>query len=127
MAKNIVICCDGTGNEYGDNNSNVIQLYRSLIVDGKRQVGYYHPGIGTEGSPTSTNKIESFFSIVGGLAFGVGFLRYVSDAYRYLMDVYEQGDNVYLFGFSRGAYTVRALAGVLQMFGLLCPGNDGLI
>jgi uncharacterized protein (DUF2235 family) len=127
MAKNIVICCDGTGNEYGDNNSNVIQLYRSLIIDGKRQVGYYHPGIGTEGSPTSTNKIESFFSIVGGLAFGVGFLRYVSDAYRYLMDVYEQGDNVYLFGFSRGAYTVRALAGVLQMFGLLCPGNDGLI
>jgi uncharacterized protein (DUF2235 family) len=127
MAKNIVICCDGTGNEYGDDNSNVVQLYRALIIDGKRQVGYYHPGIGTEGSPSSTNKVESFFSIIGGLAFGVGFLRYVSDAYRYLMDVYEEGDSVYLFGFSRGAYTVRALAGVLQMFGLLCPGNDGLI
>jgi len=43
------------------------------------------------------------------------------------MNVYEDGDHVYLFGFSRGAYTVRALAGVIHMFGLLCPGNDGLI
>lgn len=43
------------------------------------------------------------------------------------MNVYEDGDEVYLFGFSRGAYTVRAIAGVLHMFGLLCPGNDGLI
>src|SRR5260370_8905274 len=43
------------------------------------------------------------------------------------MNVYESGDNVYLFGFSRGAYTARAVAGVLHMFGLLCPGNEGLI
>jgi uncharacterized protein (DUF2235 family) len=127
MAKNIVICCDGTGNAYGDNNSNVIKLYQTLLIDGKRQVGYYHPGVGTEGSPNSTNKFTAAISIVAGLAFGAGLLANVSDAYRYLMDVYEQGDNVYLFGFSRGAYTARAIAGVLQMFGLLCPGNDGLI
>ena len=127
MAKNIVICCDGTGNEYGDENSNVVQLYRALVIDGKRQVGYYHPGVGTEGSPTSTNKISAAISVVGGLAFGTGILDNVSDAYRYLMNVYEEGDNVYLFGFSRGAYTARALAGVLHMFGLLCPGNEGLI
>ena len=62
-----------------------------------------------------------------GLAFGAGLLRYIGDAYRYLMSVYEEGDQVYLFGFSRGAYTVRAIAGVLHMFGLLYPGNDGLI
>jgi uncharacterized protein (DUF2235 family) len=43
MAKNIVICCDGTGNEFGDHNSNVVKLYSVLIIDGKRQVGYYHP------------------------------------------------------------------------------------
>jgi hypothetical protein len=61
------------------------------------------------------------------MAIGAGILENVSDAYRYLMNVYEQGDNVYLFGFSRGAYTARALAGVLHMFGLLCPGNEGLI
>jgi len=127
VPKNIVVCCDGTGNEFGDNNSNVVKLYSALIIDGQRQVGYYHPGVGTMGAPTATNKISKTWSIVMGLAFGAGLLANVGDAYRYLMSVYEAGDNVFLFGFSRGAYTARALAGVLHMFGLLCPGNEGLI
>jgi uncharacterized protein (DUF2235 family) len=127
MGKNIVICCDGTGNEFGENNSNVVKLYSTLIIDGRTQVGYYHPGVGTMGAPTATNRITKAWSVVMGLAFGAGLLANVGDAYRYLMDTYEDGDNVFLFGFSRGAYTVRALAGVLHMFGLLCPGNDGLI
>jgi uncharacterized protein (DUF2235 family) len=62
-----------------------------------------------------------------GLALGAGFVANVGDAYRSLMNVFEEGDQVFVFGFSRGAYTVRALAGVLHMFGLLCPGNEGLI
>jgi uncharacterized protein (DUF2235 family) len=127
MPKNIVICCDGTGNQFGDHNSNVVKLYSALMIDGKTQIGYYHPGVGTMGAPSARNKVSAAWSMVMGLAFGVGFLANVGDAYRYLMDIYEDGDNVYLFGFSRGAYTVRALAGVLHMFGLLCPGNDGLI
>jgi len=127
MLKNIVICCDGTGNEFGDNNSNVVKLYSALIIDGRRQIGYYHPGVGTMGAPTARNKITKAWSIVMGLAFGAGLLTNVSDAYRYLMNTYEDGDKVFLLGFSRGAYTVRALAGVLHMFGLLCSGNEGLI
>lgn len=127
MAKNIVICCDGTGNEFGDHNSNVVKLYGTLIVDGRQQVAYYHPGVGTMGAPTASNRVSKAWSIVMGLAFGAGLLANVGDAYRYLMDVFEDGDRVFLFGFSRGAYTVRALAGVLHMFGLLSPGNDGLI
>jgi uncharacterized protein (DUF2235 family) len=127
MPKNIIICCDGTGNEFGDHNSNVVKLYGSLIVDGRRQVGYYHPGVGTMGAPTASNRISKLWSMVMGLAFGAGLLANVSDAYRYLMNVFEEGDRVYLFGFSRGAFTARALAGVLHMFGLLCPGNEGLI
>ncbi|MGB6800786.1 MAG: DUF2235 domain-containing protein, partial [Candidatus Sulfotelmatobacter sp.] len=127
MGKNIVICCDGTGNEFGEHNSNVVKLYSALIIDGKRQVGYYHPGVGTMGAPSAHNKISEAWSVVTGLAFGAGLLANVGDAYRYLMNVYEDGDRVYLFGFSRGAYTVRALAGVIHMFGLLCPGNNGLI
>ncbi|MFY9682035.1 MAG: DUF2235 domain-containing protein [Candidatus Sulfotelmatobacter sp.] len=107
MAKNIVICCDGTGNEFGDHNSNVVKLYSTLIIDGKRQVGYYHPGVGTMGAPSAHNKISEAWSVVMGLAFGAGLLANVGDAYRYLMNVYEDGDHVYLFGFSRGAYTVR--------------------
>lgn len=127
MAKNIVICCDGTGNEYSDRNSNVVKLYGVLLIDRSRQVGYYHPGVGTMGAPSAHNKITKAWSVLMGLAFGVGLLANVGDAYRYLMNVYEEGDLVFLFGFSRGAYTVRALAGVLHMFGLLYPGNDGLI
>jgi uncharacterized protein (DUF2235 family) len=127
MAKNVVICCDGTGNEFGDTNSNVVKLYSTLMIDSARQVGYYHPGVGTMGAPTATNKISKAWSIVMGLAFGAGLLANVRDAYRYLMNIYKDGDKVFLFGFSRGAYTARALAGVLHMFGLLYPGNEGLI
>jgi uncharacterized protein (DUF2235 family) len=127
VPKNIVICCDGTGNEYGDNNSNVVNLYRTLVLDDRRQVAYYHPGVGTEGSPSSRNKVEAFLSVVAGLAFGAGLLDYVGDAYRFLMDQYEEGDQIFLFGFSRGAYTVRALAGMVHMYGLLHGGNEGLI
>jgi uncharacterized protein (DUF2235 family) len=124
--KNIVICCDGTGNEFGDNNSNVVKLYATLDIN-EKQIGYYHPGVGTMGAPSANNKLEEKWSVVKGMAFGAGLMPNVGDAYRYLMNLYNQGDDIYLFGFSRGAYTARALAGVLHMFGLLCPGNDGLI
>jgi len=127
VAKNIVICCDGTGNEYSDHNSNVVKLYSTLVIDPKLQIGYYHPGVGTMGSPSARNWLSKAWSIVAGLAFGAGLLDNVGDAYRYLMETYETGDRVYLFGFSRGAYTARALAGCLHMFGLLYPGNEGLI
>ena len=127
MPKNIVVCCDGTGDEFtGDANSNVVKLYSTLIID-RDQVGYYHPGVGTMGAPGARNKLEKLWTQVKGLAFGAGLLANVGDAYRYVMDTYENGDRLYLFGFSRGAYTARALAGVLHMFGLLCPGNQGLI
>ncbi len=127
MPKNIVICCDGTGIEFGDHNSNVVKLYATLIIDGSRQVGYYHPGVGTMGAPTAHNKISEAWTTLIGLAFGSGLLANVGDAYRFLMNTYADGDQVYLFGFSRGAYTARAVAGLLHMFGLLCRGNEGLI
>lgn len=127
MSKNIVVCCDGTGNEFGgDSNSNVVKLYTTLIVD-QSQAAYYHPGVGTMGDPRARNWFEKQWSRVMGLAFGVGLVANVSDAYRYLMDSYAQGDNVYLFGFSRGSYTVRALASMLHMYGLLNARNVGLI
>ena len=127
MGKNIVVCCDGTGNEFGDTNSNVVKLYSVLSIDGRAQIGYYHPGVGTMGAPTARNRVTKAWSIIMGLAFGAGLLANVGDAYRYLMNGYEEGDQIFLFGFSRGAYTVRALAGALHMFGLLCPGNEGLV
>lgn len=122
--KNIVICCDGTGNEFCDANSNVVKLYTALAID-NNQVGYYHPGVGTMGDPAVRHPVARWWSKVKGLAFAAGFKDNVFDAYRYLMATYNDGDRIFLFGFSRGAYTVRALAGLLDGYGLLCRGNEG--
>ncbi len=124
--KNIIVCCDGTGNEFGDDNSNVVKLCTTLIIN-DNQVSYYHPGVGTMGSPNAQGWFQKQWSIVRGLAFGYGITSNISDAYRYLMETYEEGDRIFLFGFSRGAYTARALGGMLQMYGLLHRGNEGLI
>lgn len=122
--KNIVLCCDGTGNKYGDDNSNVVKLYTCLKDNGYQRC-YYHPGVGTMGDPRHTSWLGRKASMIGGLAFGLGFTDNMADAYRFLMDHYADGDHIYLFGFSRGAYTVRALAGALRVYGLLCKGNEG--
>jgi uncharacterized protein (DUF2235 family) len=124
--RNIVVCCDGTGNVYGEHNSNVVKLYATLEIN-EQQIGYYHPGVGTMGAPSARNKLEEDWTILLGLAFAKGLTDNIGDAYRFLMEHYRDGDDIYLFGFSRGAYTARALAGVLHMYGLLCPGNQGLI
>ena len=126
MPKNIVVCCDGTGNEFGEANSNVVKLY-SMLEDSPRQVTYYHPGLGTMGSRLTLTALGRWWTRVIGLAFGYGLMDNIADAYTFLMDRYDPDDNVYLFGFSRGAYTVRALAAMLHMFGLLKRGNYILI
>jgi uncharacterized protein (DUF2235 family) len=130
MAKNkkIVICCDGTGNSFQNANeeSNVVKLYSALELNAN-QIGYYHPGVGTMGDPTARYWYQRQLSRLRGLAFGKGLFDNLGDAYRYLMNSYVDGDEIYIFGFSRGAYTARALASVLHVFGVLCAGNDGLI
>jgi uncharacterized protein (DUF2235 family) len=133
--KNIVVCCDGTGNQFADANSgdpaqsansNVVKLYTALTINNE-QVGYYHPGVGTMGAPQARSKVEKSWSVLTGLAFASGFMDNVEDAYRFLMNAYNDGDQIYLFGFSRGAYTIRALAAILHAYGLLCRGNEGQI
>jgi len=127
MPKNIVICCDGTGNEFGDSNSNVVKLCRALVMDDARQVVYYHPGLGTMGAPNALLRITKWWTRMLGLAFGYGLTADIAGAYAFLMNEYEPGDQLYVFGFSRGAYTARALLSMLHMYGLLHRGNDGLV
>ncbi len=79
--RNIVICCDGTGNEFGDSNSNVVKLYSTLMIN-REQLGYYHPGVGTMGAPNARSFLEKEWTRLKGLAFGSGFTRNVEDAYR---------------------------------------------
>ncbi len=125
--KHIVICCDGTGNEYGDANSNVITLYQALDRNACPVAAYYHPGVGTIGDKNALTAAGKTWTKVRGLAFGYGLSENIADAYRYLMQTFEAGDRIFIFGFSRGAYTARALCGMLEMFGLLAPGVEGQI
>jgi len=126
MAKNIVICCDGTGNEFGRSNSNVVKLYKVLAAS-ESQIAYYHPGVGTMGSRSALSQLSKLWTRIIGLAFGYGLSDNVADAYQFLMRTFQPGDAIYVFGFSRGAYTARALCGTLHCVGLLTEGNEGLI
>ena len=134
--KNIVICCDGTGKDLGDSlkYSNVAQLYgmlmQSVDSENRRSCSYYYSaGVGTVTPINAWNWLRLLWksSILGG-ATGAGMENDVVKAYTFLMQEYEPGDQIFLFGFSRGAYTVRVLAGLIQAVGLLRyhPSQQGL-
>lgn len=127
MPKNLVLCCDGTANQFSKHNTNVVKLYSTLIDDPARQVTYYHPGLGTREPDGVLTTWGRAFTKVLGLAFGSGLEDDVRDAYVFLMRNYRPDDKVFLFGFSRGAYTVRAVASLLHMYGLIRPDNEPLV
>ena len=123
--KRIVICADGTWNvrDQLDESTgkrrptNVTKLARAVLPrgeDGVDQVVFYDEGLGTSGG---------IDKVTGG-AFGRGIEHNVRDIYRFLIYNYEAGDEIYLFGFSRGAFTVRTLAGFMNRVGLLDKGDD---
>lgn len=111
--KRLVVCCDGTWNTPEmESPTNVVRLARAVRPrDANRvvQIVYYDEGVGTHG------PIDK---LVGG-AMGAGLDFNVRQAYRFLASNYEEHDEIYLFGFSRGAYTVRSLAGMIGFSGLL--------
>lgn len=122
MPKNIIICCDGTDNKLTINeNTNVIHLHSCLKINS--QIGYYSPGVGTIVPDGVKSWILRRFYIFKDLFSASSLHSNVLDAYVYLMNNYQDGDRIYLFGFSRGAYTVRMLSGMIEMFGLLHAGN----
>jgi uncharacterized protein (DUF2235 family) len=124
--KNIVVCCDGTGNTYGKNNTNVVKTFEA-VVKADDQIAFYDPGVGTFSEKRFIfAPLRRFGRLLGG-AFGIGLQKNVEDAYAYLMDVYEDGDQLFLFGFSRGAHTVRRLASMLDKCGLLQRGSRNMI
>ena len=109
--KRLVVCCDGTWQNLASPcPSNVVKLSQSVkrtANDGTPQILFYDEGIGTEN-----------YKVLGG-ATGIGIDQNIQDGYRFLCLNYEDGDEIYLFGFSRGAYTVRSLAGMIYCSGLL--------
>jgi Uncharacterized conserved protein len=129
--RNLVVLCDGTGNELGGalsvdagdiRISNVLKLYR-IAEKGKSQLVYYSAGVGTIGRVDFVYRWKQKFLGVLGLATGYGLDENVVGAYRFLAENWQEGDNIYLFGFSRGAWTARVLAGLIHLIGLVRPSQ----
>jgi len=127
QTKNIVLCCDGTANEFASDRTNVIKLSYALAHGDGQQIVYYHPGLGTMEPAGALTPLARRATRLLGQAVGYGLESDVRDAYIFLMNHFEPGDRVFLFGFSRGAYTVRTLASLLHMYGLISSGNEPLV
>ncbi len=120
MAKNIVLFIDGTWNEPGADETNVRKLFEET-VDSAAQKALYLPGIGTDhpDSESIPAKVKAALAKVKSGATGFGTTQRIKKAYEFLSSNYKAGDRIFLFGFSRGAFAVRSLAGFANNVGLL--------
>ncbi|PGH07588.1 hypothetical protein AJ80_07977 [Polytolypa hystricis UAMH7299] len=133
--KTFVLCFDGTGNKFAgdESDSNVLKIFRMLDRSQGGQFHYYQPGIGTYVTTTSlthtsiVSRIKSSYLKAKDSAIGSSFDHHVMGGYKFLMRYYSPGDEIYFFGFSRGAYTARFLAEMLDYVGLLTAGNEELV
>ncbi len=117
--KRLVVCCDGTWNQLTCYPTNVVKVAQTICpfdANNVPQVVYYQEGLGTR-----------WYDRLPGGAFGWGIDYNIQSAYQFLCMNYQPGDEIYLFGFSRGAYTVRSLAGLIYCSGLLKPQHIGQI
>jgi hypothetical protein len=127
---------DGTGQRGGilvdERRSNIYKIFRSVRcgpdseIDPAMQLAYYDPGLGTlPGGINSFAGLVRSYMNVASQATGLGILKNMEDCYGALLQLWRPGDRIFLFGFSRGAYTVRCLAGVLSLCGLPTRNADG--
>ena len=132
MSRQLIICCDGTNNNLtgGARDTNVTQLCDLLAPDANDQLLYYDPGVGNPGElpgASLTDNLSRLYERLHGLAFGKGVYENIAEAYLFLMRHYRPGDQIFLFGFSRGAFTARSIGGLVTQFGLLRPEMEGLV
>lgn len=113
MSKRIIFCADGTWNDAAA-NTNVYKFFKALNFTAE-QCPIYDDGVGADGN--------TLLKLVGG-AFGLGLDQKIKDGYTRISHLYEHGDEVFLFGFSRGAYTARSLAGMIAVCGLPTQNVD---
>ncbi len=136
MPKNIIIFSDGTGQAGGitfdEVRTNVYKLYRACrvgpdtTIDPVEQVAFYDPGLGSpaDGSKIKIHWARAIYNLASK-ATGLGITANIIDCYASLIRLYRDGDRVFLIGFSRGAYTVRSLAGVMAYCGIPRKLTDG--
>ncbi|CAE6533239.1 unnamed protein product [Rhizoctonia solani] len=136
--RTLVLCFDGTSNHFSSQNTNVVKFFELLKKDNPEQ---QMTGVGTYTSPAWTSSISQGVAKTADLAVAWYLHQHVCDGYKFLMESYQglslqirhnlhpdhppDGDRIYIFGFSRGAYTARALAGMLHCVGLLPRHNVG--
>lgn len=114
--KNIVVFSDGTGQEGGEGaNTNVYRLFNMIEDRTVRQIAFYDRGLGT-----GRRKLS-------GKAFGSGISQNIQECYEFIFSNFEVGDQIFLFGFSRGAFTVRSLSGFIELVGILPKSRPELI
>jgi uncharacterized protein (DUF2235 family) len=123
--RRLIVCCDGTWNRPDQvrdgvaSPTNVTKLALGIAPEdtaGTAQSVYYHRGLGTD-------RLER----IRGGAFGFGLSRHVRECYRFVVERYQPGDELYFFGFSRGAFTARSLAGLIGNAGILRAEHVGRI
>jgi uncharacterized protein (DUF2235 family) len=119
MARQLILCIDGTNNRFSDQPTNVLRVFRSLPKNNHTLLTYYDQGVGTFGLSETLFEWQKIPSRIAGLAFGWGVKRNVINAYRFLMENYQSGDQIFIYGFSRGSYAARVLAAMIHLFGLL--------
>jgi len=137
MSKNILVFSDGTGQAGGltpdENRSNIYKMFRATRcgpdtnIDAGEQIAFYDAGLGSQpphGAFFITRALRWLHN-VASQATGLGITTNIIDCYAWIVRVYEPGDRIYLFGFSRGAYTVRCLAAVLSLCGVPTRMPDG--
>ena len=133
--KNIVVCLDGTGNQIEENLSNVLKLYR-VAGKSETQIVFYDSGVGTVGYMYTWGRLKQKLKNGLGLAVGLGLDRNVLEAYEFIVKHHKEhrikgskspiSDNIFIFGFSRGAHTARVLAGLIYEIGILQPEQTHL-
>ncbi len=122
--RQLILCFDGTNNNLtgGVADTNVVKLRELLDPDANNQIVYYDPGVGNVGELPGVDFWDRFgagFNRIKGLALGGGIYENIAQGYRFLMEQHRTGDQIFLFGFSRGAFTARSVGGMVHTFGLL--------
>jgi uncharacterized protein (DUF2235 family) len=133
--RNIVIFSDGTGQDGGvrpeQRLSNTFKLYRAArvgpdnLIDPAQQIAFYDPGLGTDTSATGLTRLKRRITKLLASVTGRGITTNIADCYEFIINHYRPGDRIWLFGFSRGAYTARCIANVLMLCGVPTKVPEG--
>jgi hypothetical protein len=123
--RNVVLCFDGTGDWVGVDETNVAQIFSSLVKD-ESQLTFYDGGVGTLTNPQALTVPQRVALRLIDLGVATGLREKVLNGYNFLVRNYQKDDRIFLFGFSRGAYTARLVASMIHNFGLVRPEHEVL-